>query len=199
MSCSATVLPRSAASAPRRREARRPPDMLTMTPPTSTPAMRSAASMAIRAACSADCKSTTAPPLTPVERWWPTPSTLHRWVRPRRASDRSIGVRRATKHTIFEAPTSSTERMALLRAGIWRMRGASGLLMAGRPSWPHGHPPRRRPPPRTGARTPPRNPEIERQHVLLQDAGLALEDEKLGDRGFRIRLRQLDVDARLQP
>jgi len=46
---------------------------------------------------------------------------------------------------------------------------------------------------------PPRNPEIERQNVLLQDAGLALEDEKLGDRGFRIRFRQLDVDARLQP
>ena len=154
MSCSATVLPRSAASALRRREARRPPDMLTMTPPTSTPAMRSAASMASRAACSADRKSTTAPPLTPTERWWPTPSTLQRWVRPRSASDGSIGVSRAIRQTIFEAPTSSTDSRALLRAGIWRMRGASGLLMAGRPSWPCGPPPRRPRPPRTGARTP---------------------------------------------
>src|SRR5580698_11381162 len=72
------------------------------------------------------------------------PSTLHRWVRPRKASDASIGVRRAIRHIILEDPMASTERMALLRAGIWRMRGASDLkLMAGRPSWPYALPPRR--------------------------------------------------------
>ena len=48
MSFSDTVLPRSATLALKRCEPSRPPDMLTMTPPTSTPAMRSAASIASR-------------------------------------------------------------------------------------------------------------------------------------------------------
>ena len=48
MSCSRTALPRSATLAVKRCEASRPPDMLTMTPSTSTPAMRSAASIARR-------------------------------------------------------------------------------------------------------------------------------------------------------
>ena len=46
---------------------------------------------------------------------------------------------------------------------------------------------------------PARNPEIERQHVLVQDPGLALKPEKLGDRSLGIVFRQLDVDAGLQP
>ena len=46
----------------------RPPDMLTMTLSTSTPAIRSAASMARRIALSAASRSTIAPALTPRER-----------------------------------------------------------------------------------------------------------------------------------
>ena len=104
------------------------------------------------------------------------PSTLQRWVRPRSASDGSIGVRRAIRQTIFEAPTSSTDSIALLRGGIWRMRGVSGLSswlgallgrVAIRPGGgrllgqPHEHPAW--------------NPQIERQHVASPGCGTGAE------------------------
>ena len=118
------------------REDRRPPDKLTMTLSSSTPDIRSAASTASRIAFSAASRSTIAPALTPRERWWPTPSTLQRCVRPRSESERSIGVSRAIRQTIFDAPTSRTESTALLCGGIWRKRGVSGLnIMSRRPSW----------------------------------------------------------------
>src|SRR5208337_917268 len=82
------------------------------------------------------------------------PSTLHRWVRPRNALDRSIGLNRATKQTIFEAPMSRTDRIALLRGGIWRMRGGSGRkLMAAHLFLAYGHRPIRPPLPATAAQT----------------------------------------------
>src|SRR5208337_2087044 len=82
------------------------------------------------------------------------PSTLHRWVRPRSALDGSIGLNRATRQTIFEAPMSRTDRIALLRAGIWRMRGGSGRkLMAAGLSLAHGRRPIPPPPPATAAQT----------------------------------------------
>ena len=61
----------------------------------------------------------------------------------RSALDGSIGVNRAIRQTIFEAPMSRTDRIALLRAGIWRMRGGSGRkLMAALLSSPRARRPR---------------------------------------------------------
>ncbi len=149
-----TALPRSAILASNSCEDSRPPDMLTTTLSTSTPDMRSAASTARRIAPSAASRSTIAPAFTPRERWWPMPSTRQRWVRSGSAAESSIGVSRAIRLTIFEAPTSSTDRTADLRGGSCRMRGVRGLkVMAMRPSWVW--PPRAPPPPLpTAARRP---------------------------------------------
>src|SRR5271166_1502511 len=104
------------------------------------------------------------------------PSTLHRCVLPGSESDGSIGVKRAMRQTIFEAPTSSTERIALLRAGICRMRGGSARrFMVGRPSSARAHLPTR---PRllaTDGRTCGPRAEIERKNVTFENARLALD------------------------
>src|SRR5579883_1560176 len=82
------------------------------------------------------------------------PNTLQRWVRPRSESVAVIGVSRAIRQTIFDAPTSSTERTALFLAGIWRRRGVKGLkLMSPLSSPASWRPPAPPPPPPSGART----------------------------------------------
>ena len=45
---------------------------------------------------------------------------------------------------------------------------------------------------------PARDPQVDGENVALQDARLAFEAQKRGDRGLRIGFRQLDVDARFQ-
>ena len=68
------------------REPSRPPVRLTITDWISTFAIRSAAWTAWRIAPSAASRSTTAPPFSPSERWWPMPRMRARWVRPRSVS-----------------------------------------------------------------------------------------------------------------
>src|SRR4051812_45783455 len=62
------------------------------------------------------------------------PRIRQRWVRPRSVSELSRGIRRAMRHAILLVPTSSTDRMALLRAerglrrgGIMRRSRLSGF------------------------------------------------------------------------
>ena len=108
-------------------EPSRPPVRLTITDWISTFAIRSAAWTAWRIAPSAASRSTTAPPLSPSERWWPMPRMRARWVRPRSVSRFSIGRSWATRQTILLVPMSSTDRVALLRDDSGFIRGVRPL------------------------------------------------------------------------
>src|SRR3954451_21640267 len=58
------------------------------------------------------------------------PRIRQRCVRPRSASEASSGISRAIRHAILLVPTSSTDRIALLRAERGLRRG--GIMMRSR-------------------------------------------------------------------
>src|SRR6476659_1820566 len=128
------------------------------------------------------------------------PRMRQRCVRPRIVSDGSTGISRTIRQAILLVPTSSTDRMVLLRAERGLRRG--GIRLRSRLS---GFAARALAAERVGALRggffgeardeAVRLAQIERDHILFEDARIALERVQRGERGVRILLRQHDLDA----
>ena len=150
--------------------------MLTMTPPTSTPAMRSAASMASRAACSADRKidhcaafDAVRPLMADAEHLAAVgaPAQRLRRLHRRQPRDQANDLRSADVEHRQQGALARRDlahaRGERLSSWLGALLGRVGLRPGGGRLLGQAH------------EHPARNPEIEREHVLLQDAGLALE------------------------